>query len=54
MTTNKLISLILLAIFIFKSPEIIQSITYAYEAYQNIKLQKIALDREIRLEIFSE
>lgn len=54
MTTNKLISLILLAIFIFKSPEIIQNITYAYEAYQNIKLQKIALDREIRLEIFSE
>lgn len=54
MTANKLISLILLAIFIFKSPEIIQSITYAYEAYQNVKLQKIALDREIKIEFFEE
>lgn len=54
MTANKLISLILLAIFIFKSPEIIQSITYAYEAYQNVKLQKIALDREIKFEFFEE
>ena len=54
MTANKLMGLILLAIFICKSPEIIQSITYAYEAYQNVKLQKIALDREIKFELFEE
>ena len=47
MTTNKLVWLILLVVFIFKSPEIIQSITYAYETYQNVKVQKIALEREL-------